>query len=264
MMTRLLIACGLMFVSIAHAGLTLTISPSVQKAERGIEIVFRGTLTNTSPTQKLYLNDIALTAEPSALTLQANAFFANVPGILLPSESYTDDELFRVVLDAGATPDTYAGTVIIRGGSSINANDDLATGTATLQDTAFDLWRWQQFGAQYTSNAAAFDADFDHDGADNLVEYALGLDPMASSSATLPSAVLLSNHLTLSFLPDSLASGVALSVEASTDLATWSTSNVEDVTPLNPIPPGLKRYRYAPAIGSIGQAFLRLRADLAP
>jgi len=264
MTTRLLIAFSFAFASVANAGLTLTISPSVQKAERGLEIVFRGTLTNTSPTQKLYLNDIALTAAPSALTLQANAFFANVPGILLPSESYTNDELFRVVLDAGATPDTYTGTLIIRGGSSITANDDLATATATLQDTAFDLWRWQQFGAQYTSNAAAFDADYDHDGADNLVEYALGFDPLVSSNAVLPSATLLSNHLTLSFVPDSLASGVALSVEASTDLVTWSISNVEDVTPQNPIPPGLKRYRYAPAIGSIGQAFLRLRADLTP
>jgi hypothetical protein len=121
--------CALACVVSARADLTITLSPSVQNGPRGQEVVFSGTLTNTSGTDKLFLNDIQATLSASVspyLTLKSNAFFSNVPGILLPGESYSNSELFRVSLGALAAPGDYPGTIIINGGANLAALTNLA------------------------------------------------------------------------------------------------------------------------------------------
>ncbi len=117
-------------VAPAYADLTMSLSPSVQNSARGVELVFSGTLTNTSATDKLFLNDIvpALSgASASDLSFKPNSFFSNVPGILLPNESYSNSELFRVLLIGAAPAGDYGGTVTLRGGADIVANGDLVS-----------------------------------------------------------------------------------------------------------------------------------------
>lgn len=113
----------------ADANLTMTLQPSTQLGPRGTEIVFSGTLTNTGAT-KLFLNDIhpilGAAASPY-LTVESNFFYSNVPGILLPGESYSNSELFRVLLSGIAPAGDYGGTVFLTGGADMLANSDLAS-----------------------------------------------------------------------------------------------------------------------------------------
>ncbi|MDQ6622929.1 MAG: hypothetical protein M3Y86_05525, partial [Verrucomicrobiota bacterium] len=125
-----------------RAELVVALSASVQNSARGREIVFSGSLTNSSATSKLYLNDIATvlnSGSPTDFPFQPNSFFSNVPGVLLPNESYTDSEIFRVALMAGAPAGDYRGTVTIRGGADIFANDDLAAAPYAVLSSAVVL-----------------------------------------------------------------------------------------------------------------------------
>ncbi len=126
----LLLFCVLPWVTSARGDLTISLSPSTRYGPGGTEIVFSGTLTNTSPTEKVYLNDVHAALSGAAatyLTFEPNAFFSNVPGILLPGESYSNSEVFRVLL-SGMTPAAdYPGTFVISGGADIFANSDLTS-----------------------------------------------------------------------------------------------------------------------------------------
>lgn len=124
----LLAALGLLAIP-ARAALNITLTPGVKNAARGTERVFNGTLTNTSATEKLFLNGLHATLNGGAATflaLQTNGFFANVPGILLPGETYTGP-IFRVALSTAAPADDYTGTITLDGGADIFATAGLAS-----------------------------------------------------------------------------------------------------------------------------------------
>ncbi|HJM65908.1 MAG TPA: hypothetical protein QGF50_19485, partial [Roseibacillus sp.] len=70
--------------------------------------------------------------------------------------------------------------------------------------------------------------DYDLDGFLNIVEYALGLNPLLSDAALAPSPVVDGDELTLTFPKNTLLGDVRCVVEFSTDLVTW--------TPLGDIP----------------------------
>jgi hypothetical protein len=95
------------------------------------EIFLIGTLTNTSLITNLFLNSVQITLNGTAtnfLAADANAFFANVPGILLPGENY-NDAVFGVAVNASAHPTNFSGTVTIQGGVDIFSTNNLATQT---------------------------------------------------------------------------------------------------------------------------------------
>ncbi len=117
-----------------RASLTLALAPAPQVVEQGGELIFSGTLTNTSATDKLFLNDIGATFTGNSaahLALRTNAFFANVPGVLLPGETYTG-VLFRIAISSLAPPDAYAGTIAVLGGADIFATGNLASAGLTI------------------------------------------------------------------------------------------------------------------------------------
>jgi hypothetical protein len=84
--------------------------------------------------------------ETTALVADTNAFFANVPGILLPGATYTD-VVFGMTLGAVAPPGVYYGTVTILGGSNIFAASNLASASFLISlpdsvgDGIPDWWR---------------------------------------------------------------------------------------------------------------------------
>jgi hypothetical protein len=130
----LILSVFAVFALSVRGALTVAIESSVQNAARGTEIVFSGTLTNTSAVDKLFLNDIHATLNGSTATyvaLQRNDFFANVPGILLPGETYTGP-IFRLALDAASPADDYTGTLTLDGGTDIVAAATLASATFTV------------------------------------------------------------------------------------------------------------------------------------
>ena len=114
----------------ARAALNMTLDTPVVNAAAGASVVFTGTLTNDSATDKVFLNEVECTT-PAGLALKPNTFFANVPGILLPGETYTGP-IFSAGLDAGASPGDYACTVTMKGGANMVAAGDLATAGFTV------------------------------------------------------------------------------------------------------------------------------------
>lgn len=371
----ILLGCLLGQLAVVRADLLVALSPAVQNSARGREIVFSGTLTN-STSSRIFLNDlVAMLSGASAteLTYQANAFFANVPGILEAGESYSNSELFRVSLGATSPANDYSGSVTLRGGADISANANLATasfrvlspainivandataselgndtgtitisrsggtdidlpvnfdigGTAingsaynaiapalnvpagstsvsltitplpndiaegdrtvvlSLSSSAFynagtspgdtvvihdkpaDAWRFANFGANANDPAAADNADWDNDGVQNLLEFALDLDPRNFDGAGIPTAQRNGNELEISYTPNPAATDVNYFVEGSADLVSWSAAGVEEV--ILPNPSGLRTFRYRSPSGKNSPAFLRLRvarSDLSP
>ncbi|WP_395749200.1 hypothetical protein [Prosthecobacter sp.] len=241
------------------AGLTMSLAPSGQPVAAGGEALFSGTLTNTSATDKVFLNDIAISfsADPQSDTaLSSNAFFANVPGILLPGEVY-EGPLFRVSLSGASAAANYTGTVTLVGGVNITANAALASAGITVLATPVDQWRYRSFGDAAGTALAADGSDWDGDGTLNLMEYALALDALTPDASGLPVPMLVSDHLTLSYVPS--AADVQYVIEVTTDFLQWGTADVEAVAVVNPVPPNRVTVRYKNAVSSWERAFMRLR-----
>jgi hypothetical protein len=109
----------------ARANLSFVLTPAVQACARSNEVFFTGILSNTDPTNSLYLNGIQFTASGS-FTPDSNAFFANVPGILSAGQTYSD-VVFGVTINPATPAGDYFGAVTILGGSNIFAASNLAT-----------------------------------------------------------------------------------------------------------------------------------------
>ncbi len=90
------------------------------------------------------------------------------------------------------------------------------TGTLTLHERPFDAWKLAAFGAAANFPYADANADPDGDGLSNLLEYALGTNPLTASPAALPIISTANNHLTLSFTRS--AADILYAVEVTSDL----------------------------------------------
>ncbi len=155
---RLLAIPFLTLAICARASLTFSIAPSPQVAEQGGELVFSGTLTNTSATDKLFLNDIIATFAGSSavhLSLKTNAFFGNVPGVLLPGETYTG-VLFRIGISSLAPPDSYAGTITVLGGADIFATTNLASANLTIASPVVGIAASDPIACEFGPENGAF------------------------------------------------------------------------------------------------------------
>ena len=130
-MPRFIFAFVWLLVGMAgvRADVMFLLDPSVVNAAIGRTVIFSGTLTNANATN-VFLNDVQISV-PAGLTLLPNSFFENVPGILLPGESYTGP-VFSAVLGAGATPGDYVRTIELKGGADIFASSLLATASFTV------------------------------------------------------------------------------------------------------------------------------------
>jgi len=112
-----------------RAGLAFFLTPAVRSGAGSNEFLFTGTLINTSLTDNLFLNDIQfdfIGGAAGRLTADTNVFFANVPGILLPFETYSD-VVFGIGINPATPPGQYFGFVTLRGGTNIFAATDLAS-----------------------------------------------------------------------------------------------------------------------------------------
>lgn len=143
-----------LFSTAARAGLTFVLTPAVQSGARSNEVVFTGILSNTSLASNLFLNDIQVIfvgAETNFLTADTNTFFANVPGILLPGETYSD-VVFGVTIKPATPPGDYFGSVSVLGGSNIFAAANLSSQTFQVSSPAIRISATNanayRFGAQ--------------------------------------------------------------------------------------------------------------------
>jgi hypothetical protein len=216
-----------------HADVLFTLTPAVQYGARSNAVVFTGTLSNSSLTGDVFLNDIQITI-PGELTAQSNAFFANVPGVLSPGQTYTDI-VFAVGINTNAPAGNYSGTVTVQGGADIFATGNLASQSfqVSASATLFDAWRVVEFGANTNNPAISGDlADPDGDGIANLLEYALHLDPNAADPTGWPvgEGDSTCDCLTLTYRKTIAATDLHYAVEAADGPdGSWNTNGVTEV-----------------------------------
>lgn len=217
--------------ALAQSNLVFSLSQASQPGIGSNAVAFAGTLINESPTN-LYLNNIQFAfigAATNNLGSGSNAFFMNVPGILLPGESYKD-VVFSVTVNPGAPPGDYFGSVTIQGGTNIFAVSNLATQTFlitsqdTLGDGIPDWWRQQYFGSGTTTNAqSCATCDADGTGQNNLFKYVAGLVPTNPASVFVLGMLGFSNapspyNAVLNFSP--AVAGRSYVVQSSSNLLT--------------------------------------------
>jgi hypothetical protein len=102
--------------------------------------------------------------------------------------------------------------------------------------------------------------DFDLDGFVNMVEYALGLNPLIPDASLAPSPVLEDGELTLTFPRNPLVADVRSMVEFSTDLITWSPLDDVAVSSGN----GIELRRASVSTAPYPQLFLRISVTSGP
>jgi hypothetical protein len=112
-----------------RADLVFVLTPAAQSDVGSNEVAFTGTLINTSPTDNIFLNNIQFDFIDEAgdyFTADTNAFFANVPGILLPGETYSDI-VFAITIAPTTPRGQYFGFVTIQGGTNIFAVNNFSS-----------------------------------------------------------------------------------------------------------------------------------------
>ncbi|MBI2514185.1 MAG: putative Ig domain-containing protein [Opitutae bacterium] len=94
--------------------------------------------------------------------------------------------------------------------------------------TTFDAWRLAYFTADELLDATISgpNADPDHDGFANLVEYALGSDPRANSTANAPAMSTAAGNWTFTYTRPADRPDIVYTVEYSTNLTTWNAAGV--------------------------------------
>jgi cyclophilin family peptidyl-prolyl cis-trans isomerase len=104
-----------------------------------------------------------------------------------------------------------------------------ASGTLLIQGQSMSNWRTQYFSPeQITAGLADDDSDPDGDGWKNLVEYALGMNPMSRNPALLP--VRDANGLTLTFTRPKDMPDVTYGAQSTDNLDGWDALTLEIVT----------------------------------
>lgn len=155
--SAILIVCCMLAVS-AAAALQLSLTADTQNAARGTEIVFAGTLANTSATARVFLNNVRVSltgGAASALVLQPNDFFAHVPGILLPGETYTGP-IFRIALNSAAAAGDFSGTILLDGGADIFAAGNLASASFTVLSPEVGITAADPNASEFGPDAGSF------------------------------------------------------------------------------------------------------------
>lgn len=94
--------------------------------------------------------------------------------------------------------------------------------------THAENWRQTWFGTTGRTDDAADTADADYDGIPNLMEYALGMNPTASSSHQLPQPQTVSDDFVISFPHPNGVSGVIYGAEWSATMAADDWHAVSD------------------------------------
>ncbi|MBK1882202.1 DNRLRE domain-containing protein [Luteolibacter pohnpeiensis] len=108
--------------------------------------------------------------------------------------------------------------------------------TAKVDTTTPDPSAFEQWAANNGLSGASVTSDSDSDGITDLLEYALGLDPMVASS--LPQPVMAGDSMSLTFIKGAEAAADAkltYELQSSSDLTNWTTATatVNDTTEIS-------------------------------
>lgn len=189
---------------------------------------------------------------------------SSVPGVYVPEiwlHPGTNANTLTIYDFAGTRPDS------VQVLSDAVAGRDVTTFQTTLPlPVSLDQWRQNNFGANVGNDAVAGNlADPDGDGLNNLLEYALGTNPLASNPSPLTTdteTVDGKAYLRLTTTKNPAATGITYSVEATGDLTdpnSWSGAGI--VTEINSATTFSARDS-VPMNGGSGKRFMRLRVSV--
>jgi hypothetical protein len=208
----------------------------------------------------------------------------NVALLLLNKDPAND---YNVQVSLGSfLPGSLTATMYSYGKSNDLANSDLTTSTlnnvsSTITLTvpsysmsvivlqkpqSFAAWQAQKFTSAELADPTISgpNADPDHDGIPNLMEYALGLEPKSFASSGLPvpgqQQISGKNYLTLTFTKPRVIGDVQYTVLVSSDLKTWNSGpgyavRIDDGSTDQAV------FRDVTAIGDTPQHFMKLQVS---
>jgi autotransporter-associated beta strand protein len=183
--------------------------PSNSEATNIANRISAGTVSVTSGA----LVDLVLNASGSAVNFN-NAFWTQShTWVLMTSSAKSGDfSLGSITGDANGVPITAYGSFSLQ--QSATATSVVYTPSPTA------LWRQANFAGNWNNAAVSGDdVDGDKDGLSNLLEYALGSDPNASTAASAPQVSVTGNKLRITFQRNTAASDIQLIVTASDSLS---------------------------------------------
>jgi hypothetical protein len=127
----------LLTAAVAHAtNIQVDFASASLTGAPGGTLAFFASLTNTSPTDTIYLNGAGFTSVSSFLTIDITPFLINAPLFLDPGQTSTLFEILDVTLDPATPLGPYAGNTL-----SLTGGADGGNGTASLDlaDPTFDV-----------------------------------------------------------------------------------------------------------------------------
>jgi regulation of enolase protein 1 (concanavalin A-like superfamily)/dienelactone hydrolase len=211
---------------------------------------------------------------PTSAQVKAGANYGSVTVLKSGSLDLTANTEAAATISGLSTGTAYDVYVVAQDSSSNLQASATKVDITTL--TPIQSWRETNFGQIAGTGNAADTADPDGDGIANLLEYALAdtgssLDPADANTAGLPTVTVESSKLKLSFERNTSATDVKYEIEASDDLATWTTiatrnagaSSWTFVSPVNVTDSGgAVTVTDSATITSTSRRFLRLKATV--
>lgn len=131
--------------------------------------------------------------------------------------------LLDVIVDTNKTT-SLTPSFTVSGGGDLNTNNNTVNDPTSLLGS-LDNWKNQWFGSAAGTAAAADTNSYAGDGIQNLVKYALGMDPTMPATNGLPAIKLTNNKLALTFNRQKSATDIVYEVQATGDLFGFNTSN---------------------------------------
>jgi alpha-tubulin suppressor-like RCC1 family protein len=212
---------------------TLTLDPVIY-ADRGD---YRVVVTNTagSVTSDIAVLSVNKLAQTITFAAPADRAFTATPFALSATASSGLPVSFTLVngpatLASNTLTLTGPGTVVLRAEQAGDATYAAASAVerSFVVTANFTSWLNARFtGAELLDSAiSGSNADPDGDGLSNFLEYALGHEPRTATTADLPEVGATANAWTYTYTRPADRAALTYVVETSTDLVTWTTSNV--------------------------------------
>lgn len=181
---------------------------------------------------------------------------------LAPGETTTFDVFFKPAGKGARSADVF-----------VTSNDPVASlFTSELLGEgvglAYGEWQTTHFTADEIADASISGpaADPDHDGVNNLLEYAFGLDPLSASRAGLPSVSATrvdgADYLSITFTRSKTSGDLVYTIEASNDLATWTALTPAEQTVVDHGESETVVARDSVAVGAVPRRFLRVKVSV--